>query len=187
MMSETNVSKSLTIIPLVLFVMAENASGAVDVKSSPQNAEKRKFEEKGDGEPVEKKKITMSFGEPVEKKKITMSFGIKKKTDLSANSKDTAQLIKAAPVKISLSTQKKTEPIPVKPQTAAIAKAFNQDESDEEEEMPFEAKMRMKNIGRETPTAAGPNSFGKGRLGFVDRNKAIERDIQKQLEDLGET
>lgn len=40
---------------------------------------------------------------------------------------------------------------------------------------------------RETPTAAGPNSFGKGRLGFVDRNKAIERDIQKQLEDLGET
>ncbi|VDH90195.1 Hypothetical predicted protein [Mytilus galloprovincialis] len=60
-------------------------------------------------------------------------------------------------------------------------------ESDEEEEMPFEAKMRMKNIGRETPTAAGPNSFGKGRLGFVDRNKAIERDIQKQLEDLGET
>ncbi|CAC5403300.1 PEST proteolytic signal-containing nuclear protein-like isoform X1 [Mytilus californianus] len=153
--------------------MAENASGAVDVKSTSQSAEKRKFEEKGDGEPVEKKKITMSFG-------------IKKKTDLSASSKDTAQLIKAAPVKISLSTQKKTEPIPVKPQTAAIAKAFNQDESDDEEEMPFEAKMRMKNIGRETPTAAGPNSFGKGRLGFVDRNKAIERDIQKQLEDLGE-
>ena len=39
---------------------------------------------------------------------------------------------------------------------------------------------------RDTPTAAGPNSFGKGRLGFVDRNKAIEREIQKKLEELGE-
>lgn len=120
-----------------------------------------------------------------------MKFGLQKKTDLSAKDdtqdKDKEQPIKIIPVKMSLSTQKKKEAIPVKPQTASIAKAFNQDESDDEEEMPFEAKMRMKNIGRETPTAAGPNSFGKGRLGFVDRNKAIEREIQQKMEELGES
>lgn len=111
-----------------------------------------------------------------------MSFGIKKKNLLD----DTKLPAKVAPVKIALGSQKKSEPIPLKPQTASIAKAFNQDESDDEDEMPFEAKMRMKNIGRDTPTAAGPNSFGKGRLGFVDRNKAIEKEIQKKLEELGE-
>ena len=39
---------------------------------------------------------------------------------------------------------------------------------------------------RETPTAAGPNSFGKGNLGFCDRNKMIERNLKKQMEELGE-
>ena len=48
----------------------------------------------------------------------------------------------------------------------------------EEEEMPFEAKMRMRNIGRETPTASGPNSFGKGKMGFCDRRALIKKELE---------
>ncbi|KNC76407.1 hypothetical protein SARC_11086 [Sphaeroforma arctica JP610] len=42
-------------------------------------------------------------------------------------------------------------------------------ESDsEEEEMPMEAKMRMRNVGKDTVTSAGPNSFYKTKKGFTD-------------------
>lgn len=37
-------------------------------------------------------------------------------------------------------------------------------------------------VCRETPTAAGPNSFGKGRLGFCDRQKIIERELVKKTD-----
>ncbi|XP_052244771.1 PEST proteolytic signal-containing nuclear protein-like isoform X2 [Dreissena polymorpha] len=91
------------------------------------------------------------------------------------------------PIKMSLPAQvQKTEVAAVKPKNEKIASVFNPDSESDEEEMPFEAKMRMRNVGRETPTAAGPNSFGKGNLGFCDRNKMIERDLQKQMEQLGE-
>ncbi|XP_065837638.1 PEST proteolytic signal-containing nuclear protein-like [Oscarella lobularis] len=53
----------------------------------------------------------------------------------------------------------------LKPKLGAVAKAFNDSDS-EEEEMPPEAKLRMRNIGRDTPTATGPMSFGKNRSGF---------------------
>ncbi|TWW67862.1 PEST proteolytic signal-containing nuclear protein [Takifugu flavidus] len=52
----------------------------------------------------------------------------------------------------------------------------------EPEEMPPEAKMRMKNIGRETPTSAGPNSFNKGKHGFSDNQRLWERKIKTQAE-----
>ncbi|KFO30395.1 PEST proteolytic signal-containing nuclear protein [Fukomys damarensis] len=39
------------------------------------------------------------------------------------------------------------------------------------EEMPPEAKMRMKNIGMDSPTSARPNSFNKGKYGFSDNQK----------------
>uniref|UniRef100_A0A9L0T6G0 PEST proteolytic signal-containing nuclear protein n=2 Tax=Equus TaxID=9789 RepID=A0A9L0T6G0_HORSE len=51
----------------------------------------------------------------------------------------------------------------------------------EPEEMPPEAKMRMKNIGRDTPTSAGPNSFNKGKHGFSDNQKLWERNIKSHL------
>ena len=35
---------------------------------------------------------------------------------------------------------------------------------------------------RDTPTAAGPNSYGKGRLGFSDRQKIFEREIKKKAD-----
>uniref|UniRef100_A0A2K6EEQ7 PEST proteolytic signal-containing nuclear protein n=1 Tax=Propithecus coquereli TaxID=379532 RepID=A0A2K6EEQ7_PROCO len=63
----------------------------------------------------------------------------------------------------------------------SIAAAFNEDEDSEPEEMPPEAKMR-KNIGRDTPTSAGSNSFNKGKHGFPDNQKLWERNIKSHLE-----
>ncbi|KAK2162354.1 hypothetical protein LSH36_100g10013 [Paralvinella palmiformis] len=92
-----------------------------------------------------------------------------------------------APIKITLGSQKPKEAPVTLPKTklsAAAASAFNDEEDSEEEEMPPEAKMRMRNIGRETPTAAGPNSFGKGRLGFCDRQRMIQKEIEKEIQKL---
>lgn len=69
-------------------------------------------------------------------------------------------------IQIKLASQPKPAPLV---QKTKVSNVFNPDESDEEEEMPPEAKMRMKNIGKDTPTSSGPNSFGKtkqGRLNF---------------------
>ena len=52
----------------------------------------------------------------------------------------------------------------------------------DEEEMPFEAKMRMRNLGRDTPTAAGPNSFGKGKMGFCDRRAVQKKELAESME-----
>lgn len=41
-------------------------------------------------------------------------------------------------------------------------------------------------ISRDTPTAAGPKSFGKSRLGFCDRQRMVEKEIIKNIEDAGE-
>ncbi|KAL5457604.1 hypothetical protein EMCRGX_G034879 [Ephydatia muelleri] len=60
----------------------------------------------------------------------------------------------------------KVESVPTKPSASGlVAKAFGSD-SEEEEEMPPEAKLRMRNIGKNTPTSAGPNSFNKTATGF---------------------
>jgi len=72
--------------------------------------------------------------------------------------------------------KQKTEPVLVQ-RKGAVASAFN-DESDEEEEMPAEAKMRMRNLGRDTPTSAGPNSFNKGSKGFTDHRTAMEKSFK---------
>lgn len=37
---------------------------------------------------------------------------------------------------------------------------------------------------RETPTSTGPNSFGKGRLGFCDRNSLFQRELKKKMEEV---
>ncbi|XP_012689002.1 PEST proteolytic signal-containing nuclear protein isoform X1 [Clupea harengus] len=91
-------------------------------------------------------------------------------------------LKKPAPISIKLGTTKPKEtviaPEPVK--KPALAAVFNEDDDSEPEEMPPEAKMRMKNIGRETPTSAGPNSFNKGKQGFSDHQKLWERKLKAQ-------
>ncbi|KAL5009934.1 hypothetical protein ScPMuIL_012239 [Solemya velum] len=137
-----------------------------------QSTEKRKSEDgdEEEGPPEKKKAITMSFNTKTDKK-ITLS--------LDKNAKATV-----TPVKMSLQSQKPKESLPIslKPKSATVAKVFNEDDESDEEEMPPEAKMRMRNIGRNTPTASGPNSFGKGRLGFCDRQKIIERELKSQMD-----
>ncbi|XP_023564499.1 PEST proteolytic signal-containing nuclear protein-like isoform X3 [Octodon degus] len=58
--------------------------------------------------------------------------------------------------------------------SAIVTAAFNEDEDSELNEMPPEVTMRMRNIGRGTPTSAGPNSFNKGKHGFSDDHKLWE-------------
>ncbi|XP_075708879.1 PEST proteolytic signal-containing nuclear protein isoform X2 [Rhinoderma darwinii] len=80
------------------------------------------------------------------------------------------------------SVKPKEVPPAVVPKKSSVAAAFNDEDDSEPEEMPPEAKMRMKNIGRDTPTSAGPNSFNKGKHGFSDSQKLWERNIKSQLE-----
>ncbi|XP_075979982.1 PEST proteolytic signal-containing nuclear protein-like [Anticarsia gemmatalis] len=91
--------------------------------------------------------------------------------------------------KISIDFNKPKAPIkmnlggPAKPVAKpTVASVFNADDDDEPEEMPAEARMRMRNIGRETPTSAGPNSFGKTKQGFCDAKKVFEKNLKQALE-----
>lgn len=90
---------------------------------------------------------------------------------------------KPAGIKLKLSAPVVKSAVP--PPKASVASAFN-DDSDEEEEMPAECKMRMRNIGKATPTSSGPNSFGKTKLGFVDSKKIFEKKMQEMLKEMGD-
>lgn len=72
----------------------------------------------------------------------------------------------------------------LKAPSRTVAAAFNVDDDDEVEEMPPEARMRMRNIGRDTPTSAGPNSFGKTKQGFCDAKKVFEKTLKKKMEEV---
>ncbi|CAN9507201.1 unnamed protein product [Ophioblennius macclurei] len=92
---------------------------------------------------------------------------------------------KSNPISIKLGATKLKEPAPsAPPKKVGLASVFNEDDDSEPEEMPPEAKMRMKNIGRETPTSAGPNSFNKGKQGFSDHKKLWERKLKAQADKL---
>ncbi len=65
---------------------------------------------------------------------------------------------------------------------ASLASVFNADDSSDEEEMPMEAKMRMRNVGRQTITSSGPNSFGKTSRGFTDTNKLFEKQLKEAMD-----
>lgn len=47
---------------------------------------------------------------------------------------------------------------------------------DDDEEMPREARLRMRNLGKDTPTSSGPNSFGKTARGFTDTVGVYKRE-----------
>ncbi|XP_056134752.1 PEST proteolytic signal-containing nuclear protein-like [Lampris incognitus] len=90
---------------------------------------------------------------------------------------------KVNPISIKLGATKPKEPVPTNPaKKPTLASVFNEEDDSEPEEMPPEAKMRMKNIGRETPTSAGPNSFNKGKQGFSDHQKLWERKLKAQAD-----
>ena len=86
-------------------------------------------------------------------------------------------------IAIKLGASTKAKPLGLNQKLPAkVASVFGADDSDsEEEEMPHEAKMRMRNVGRETPTSSGPNSFGKTRQGFTDTKKLYEKNMHKPL------
>uniref|UniRef100_A0A8D2EC43 PEST proteolytic signal-containing nuclear protein n=1 Tax=Theropithecus gelada TaxID=9565 RepID=A0A8D2EC43_THEGE len=89
---------------------------------------------------------------------------------------------KTSPISIKLGSSNPKESIStLAPKTLSVAAAFNEDEESEPEERPPEAKMRMKNIGRDTSTAAGLNSFNKGKHAFSDNQKLWERNIKSHL------
>ncbi|XP_046692991.1 PEST proteolytic signal-containing nuclear protein-like isoform X2 [Silurus meridionalis] len=88
---------------------------------------------------------------------------------------------KPAPISIKLGVSKPKEVAPILP-SKKPASVFDDDDDSEPEEMPPEAKMRMKNIGRDTPTSAGPNSFNKGKQGFSDHQKLWERKLKTQTD-----
>ncbi|XP_037973227.2 PEST proteolytic signal-containing nuclear protein [Plutella xylostella] len=88
------------------------------------------------------------------------------------------RITKVAPIKMSLGGASKSTVAP-KPTVASV---FNSEDDDEPEEMPAEARMRMRNIGRETPTSAGPNSFGKTKQGFCDAKKVFEKNLKEALD-----
>uniref|UniRef100_T1GWA3 PEST proteolytic signal-containing nuclear protein n=1 Tax=Megaselia scalaris TaxID=36166 RepID=T1GWA3_MEGSC len=80
-------------------------------------------------------------------------------------------------IQIKLNAVKKTTE---KPKVIKVANAFMNDDSDDEvEEMPAECRMRMRNIGRDTPTSSGPNSFGKTKMGFIDSKKIFEKSLRE--------
>ncbi|KAM9410783.1 PEST proteolytic signal-containing nuclear protein [Pholidichthys leucotaenia] len=92
---------------------------------------------------------------------------------------------KSNPISIKLGATKPKETVPsAPPKKTTLASVFNEDDDSEPEEMPPEAKMRMKNIGRETPTSAGPNSFNKGKQGFSDHQKLWERKMKAHADNL---
>lgn len=82
----------------------------------------------------------------------------------------------AKPVQMKLSAVKPTEST----KKLSVASAFSNNDSDDEvEEMPAECRMRMRNIGRDTPTSSGPNSFGKTKQGFCDAKKIFEKNLRE--------
>ncbi|CAH1098526.1 unnamed protein product [Psylliodes chrysocephalus] len=87
--------------------------------------------------------------------------------------------LKSVSIQMKLGEVKK-EPL-AKPKLS-VANVFNQDSDSEPEEMPPQARMRMRNIGRDTPTSSGPNSFGKTKQGFSDAKKLFEKTLKEAME-----
>ena len=106
------------------------------------------------------------------KQKLTFAFGKKGGTE---------QQKKGIQIKLGSTSKPTVKATPV--QRPTVASVFNTDEEEEPEEMPAEARMRMRNIGRETPTSAGPNSFGKTKQGFCDSKKIFEKTLKKAMEE----
>lgn len=173
------------------FYSAGTESGREEKNSVSPQKRKQEISEKDKDEPKEKKAFSMSLGtKPQAKSAINLAVGGKKSLSIGETNKEISidtkgSIGKPTPIKMSLTTQSKETPVAVKPICGKVASVFN-DDSEDEEEMPPEAKMKMRNVGRDTPTAAGPNSYGKNNLGFCDRNKIIERELQQKLLELSD-
>jgi len=85
-------------------------------------------------------------------------------------------------ISIQLKKPVVTAPPKVTVPSSKVAELFNASDSSDEEEMPAEAKMKMRNIGRDTITSSGPYSFGKTKKGFCDSNKLFEKNLQQAMD-----
>jgi len=127
----------------------------------------------------------MSFGTKPNSSASKISFNLGSSTGMAQNKLDKGKVSnQVLPIKMSLGSVQKAKETPpsVVQKSALAAKVFDESSDSEEEEMPPEAKMRMKNVGRDTITASGPNSFGKGKHGFIDRQKIIEKELQEEMD-----
>jgi len=88
-----------------------------------------------------------------------VSAGSKRKSGEGTNSSSSGIAIKLC------AKPKDNNETLVKVKKPSLSSIFN-DDSDSEEEMPLECKMKMRNIGRDTTTSSGPKSFNKGKKGF---------------------
>ncbi|KAM5305480.1 PEST proteolytic signal-containing nuclear protein-like [Glossophaga mutica] len=87
---------------------------------------------------------------------------------------------KASATSAKLGWSKPEETVPtLAPNTLSLARPFSEDE--DPEEMPPEAKMRMKNSGSNTPTSAGANSSNEGKHGFSDNQMLWEGNRKSHL------
>ncbi|XP_050532180.1 PEST proteolytic signal-containing nuclear protein-like [Daktulosphaira vitifoliae] len=106
--------------------------------------------------------------EKLQDKKQKLTFGMKKSIPTKTG------------IKIKLNTPSSKEPpLLPKPASKSVAAVFGDVSDEEPEEMPREARMRMRNIGRDTPTSAGPNSFGKTKHGFCNTGKLLEKTLKE--------
>ncbi|KAK3911706.1 PEST proteolytic signal-containing nuclear protein [Frankliniella fusca] len=116
-------------------------------------------------------------------KKTKLAFGLSKKPSVPKPVEGPSS--KTITMKLGLQKPSTDKPAPsLKAPSRTVAAAFNVDDDDEVEEMPPEARMRMRNIGRDTPTSAGPNSFGKTKQGFCDAKKVFEKTLKKKMEEV---
>lgn len=133
---------------------------------------------------AKKQKLTFGFGRKSgteQKKGIQIKLGSTSVSNSRINGSSRTRTVFLELVRYSRSQKPTVKPTPV--QRPTVASVFNADEDDEPEEMPAEARMRMRNIGRETPTSAGPNSFGKTKQGFCDSKKIFEKTLKKAMEE----
>ncbi|XP_059824542.1 PEST proteolytic signal-containing nuclear protein-like isoform X2 [Hemitrygon akajei] len=154
-------------VAAIVKVLDKSISSCNEGESSSRNAEKRAANERDQDDSAAGD--TNNKPTPAKVSKVGFSIG-------------STTLKKPAPISIKLGANKPKENPPVlAPKKPSVAAVFNEDDDSEPEEMPPEAKMRMKNMGRETPTSAGPNSFNKGKQGFSDNQRLWERKMKSQL------
>ncbi|XKL61277.1 hypothetical protein PGB90_008334 [Kerria lacca] len=109
-----------------------------------------------------------------ETKKPKLNFSACNKKELLSTSAK-----KGIQIKLASQKDKTSSNINLKAPSKSVASAFGEESDEEPEEMPPEARMRMRNIGRDTPTSAGPNSYGKTKQGFCNVKKVFEKNLKE--------
>ncbi|XP_067003811.1 PEST proteolytic signal-containing nuclear protein [Anabrus simplex] len=154
-----------------------NSEGCLTKGSSQNGSEVLSDQNSGD-----KKTVDKDHEEEPKKQKISFDHGRKPLGKLGEKPGN-GPLKKGIQIKLGGIGQKTAQAASsVKSPSLSVAAVFNVDDDEEPEEMPPEARMRMRNIGRETPTSAGPNSFGKTKQGFCDAKKMFEKTMKKAMD-----